>query len=82
MGDDFIALYSISYTLHNHYKLWIWIECSKRKCGYYKLSYKSKIQVICGGTWVAKSVKCQTLDFSSGHDLRVLRSSLKLGSMQ
>ena len=24
-----------------------------------------------GGTWVAQSVKCQTLDFSSGHDLTV-----------
>ena len=24
-----------------------------------------------GGTWVAQSVKCQTFDFSSGHDLTV-----------
>ena len=27
------------------------------------------------GAWVAESVKCVTLDFSSGHDLRVVRLS-------
>jgi len=32
-------------------------------------------------TWVALSVKHQTLDFSSGHDLRVLGSSPASGSM-
>ena len=28
------------------------------------------------GIWVPRSVKCPTLDFSSGHDLRVVRSPL------
>ena len=27
------------------------------------------------GAWVAQSVTCATLDFSSGHDLRVVRLS-------
>jgi len=31
-------------------------------------------------TWVAQSFKCPTLDFGSGHDLRVVRSSPALGS--
>ena len=31
------------------------------------------------GTWVAQSVKHQTLGFSSGHDFRVLGSSPGLG---
>ena len=30
--------------------------------------------------WVAQSVKRTTLDFGSGHDLKVLRSSPALGS--
>ena len=30
--------------------------------------------------WVAQLVKCPTLDFSSGHDLRLVRSSPLLGS--
>ena len=34
-----------------------------------------------GGTWVAQSVKPPTLDFSSGHDLRVVRLSPTLGSV-
>ena len=34
----------------------------------------------CGGSWVAQSVKPQTLDFSSGHDLRVERWSPKPSS--
>ena len=33
------------------------------------------------GTQVAQSVKHQVLDFSSGHDLRVVRSSPMSGSM-
>ena len=33
-----------------------------------------------GGTWVAQSVKHPTLDFSSGHDLMVVRSSPASGS--
>ena len=33
------------------------------------------------GAWVAQLVKCPTLDFSSGHDLTVVRSSPTLGSM-
>ena len=32
------------------------------------------------GTWMAQSVKYPTLDFSSGHDLRVLGLSPTLGS--
>ena len=31
--------------------------------------------------WVAQSVKHPTLDFSSGHDLGVVRLSLMLGSL-
>ena len=31
--------------------------------------------VVLRGTWVAQLVKCLTLDFGSGHDLRVMRSS-------
>ena len=31
------------------------------------------------GTWVAQSVKHLTLDFSSGHDVRVMRSSPMAG---
>uniref|UniRef100_A0A452UX66 Tubulin/FtsZ 2-layer sandwich domain-containing protein n=1 Tax=Ursus maritimus TaxID=29073 RepID=A0A452UX66_URSMA len=31
------------------------------------------------GTWVARFVKCPTLDFGSAHDLRVVRSSPALG---
>ena len=34
-----------------------------------------------GGAWVAQSVKCLTLGFSSGHDLRDLGSSPMMGSM-
>ena len=33
------------------------------------------------GAWVAQSVKHLTLDLSSGHDLRVVRSSPGLGSV-
>ena len=33
------------------------------------------------GTWLAQSVKHPTLDFGSGHDLRVMGLSPKLGSM-
>ena len=33
------------------------------------------------GTWVTQSVMCLTLDFHSGHDLRVLGSSPMSGSM-
>jgi len=32
------------------------------------------------GAWVAHSVKCLTFDFSSGHDLRVVRQSPVTGS--
>ena len=31
-------------------------------------------------TWVAQSVKCPTLGFRSGHDVRVMRSSPTLDS--
>ena len=33
------------------------------------------------GTCMAQLVKCPTLDFSSGHDIRVMGSSPKLGSV-
>lgn len=33
------------------------------------------------GTWVAQRVKHLTLDFGSGHDLRVVSSSPALGFM-
>ena len=33
-----------------------------------------------GGTWEARSVKCLTLDFGSGHDLRIVRSIPASGS--
>ena len=32
------------------------------------------------GAWVAQSVKCLTLDFNLGHDLRVVRLTTALGS--
>ena len=32
-------------------------------------------------TWVPESVELPTLDFGSDHDLRVMRSSLVLGSI-
>jgi len=34
-----------------------------------------------GSTWEAQSVKRPTLDFSSGHDPRIVRSSPELGSV-
>ena len=34
-----------------------------------------------GGPWVAQSVMGRTLDFGSGHDLKVVRLSLALGTM-
>ena len=33
------------------------------------------------GAWIAQMVKCLILDFGSGHDLRVVRSSPMLCSM-
>ena len=33
------------------------------------------IKIVLGGVWVAQSVERSTLDFGSGHDLTVLRSS-------
>ena len=38
-----------------------------------------KTHEICG-VWVAQSVKCPTLGFSSGHDLTLMRSSPTSGS--
>ena len=34
-----------------------------------------------GGAWVAQSIECPTLDFGSGHDLRVMRSNPTRSSM-
>ena len=39
------------------------------------------IIIIHRGTWVAQSVRHLILDFGSGHGLRVLGSSLELGSV-
>ena len=33
------------------------------------------------GAWVAQLVRCPTLGFNSGHDLRVVRSSPAFGSI-
>jgi len=44
------------------------------------LSLKKKKKEGRGCTWVAQLVKCPTLDFGSGHDLRVVRSSPMSGS--
>ena len=40
----------------------------------------SFIKFLKGGAWVAKSVKHPTLDFGSGHDIRIMRSSPTSGS--
>ena len=37
--------------------------------------------IINGGTWVAQSIEHPALDFSSGHDPRVVGSSPTLGSV-
>ena len=44
------------------------------------LQISVNIRVTLGGTWVAQSVKCLTLDFRSGHDLSVIRLSPMPGS--
>lgn len=47
----------------------------------HKVNYLSqKKRVNDGGVWVAQSVERPTLDFGSGHDLRVVGLSLTLGS--
>jgi len=38
-----------------------------------------KIKGQARGAWVAHSAKCPTLDFSSGHEIRVVKSSPVLG---
>ena len=53
---------------------------SSQSLEFFKMSvlvpnYYYKIDFV--GTWVSQLVKCLTLDFGSGHDLRVLRSSLE-----
>ena len=45
------------------------------------LLLKRSIKQLVWGTWVAQLVKHLTLDFSLGHDLRVVRSSSKTGSL-
>jgi len=42
-----------------------------------KMTHKTEMR----GTWVAQSVKRPTLDFGSGHDLRILGSSPVLGGV-
>lgn len=46
--------------------------------GVLRLMVRTNIKKETGGTWVAPSVKELTLDFSSGHDLRVMERSLYL----
>ena len=42
------------------------------KVVFYPTNYRANSRVLFfGGTWVAQSVKCQTLSFGSGHDLTV-----------
>ena len=43
-----------------------------------QMSYK--IYAVWGTSWVVQLVEHLTFDFDSGHDLRVVRSSLELGS--
>ena len=45
-----------------------------------RLSSSLKNQIL-GAAWVAQLVKCPTLDLSSSFDLKVVISSLMLGSM-
>ena len=54
--------------------------------GHEKRVIKRKIEIVFvrasgWGTWVARSVKHPTLDFSSGHDFGVMRLSSVSGSM-
>jgi len=48
---------------------------------FYLMETHLKILETIGGVWVAQLVKCPTLEFSSGHDLRVMRSSPASSSM-
>ena len=51
----------------------------KRK---YRLwSEETRFETKCWGDWVSQLVKQMTLDFSSGHDLRVMSLSPKSGSV-
>jgi len=45
------------------------------KCGELAIGPENILVKNLKGTWVAQSMKCPTLDFCSGHDLRVLGSS-------
>ena len=51
-------------------------------CSYFKICYCQTIESKNKnrGTWVAQSIKHPTLDFSSGHDLTVVRLSPTLSS--
>ena len=42
---------------------------------------KVKEDIHLGGAWVVYSVKCPTLNFSSGYDLRAVGLSLASGSV-
>jgi len=55
------------------------VKCATRKITKLKNKQTNKNPKM--DAWVALSVKRATLDFSSGHDLRVLRSSPKSGSV-
>ena len=43
--------------------------------------YTDSARIVFRAAWVVQSVKCLTLDFGSGHDLRVVRWSPASGSM-
>lgn len=53
----------------------------KHHVGHSLLKKKSSFKKKLWSTWVAQLVKCLTLDFGSGHGVRVVRSSPPLGSV-
>ena len=44
--------------------------------------YETTIKSILKGAWVAQSVECPALNFSSGHDLKVMGSHVRLHAQQ
>ena len=63
---------------------------SDKTCKYYgsligrlwvKIDVHICLKNLTRGTWVSQSVEYLTLDFGSGHDLRIVRSSPVVGSM-
>ena len=46
----------------------------------YDTTYSFKKYSEFGGTWIAQSLRCPTLDLGSNHDIGVMRSGPKMGS--